>query len=96
MNPTQFPLAVQASAVDLRVAVQRSCFTVHGWDETGFENQLSDTNLMQQGYFRKYVISRTRTERLLGEIEDLGISYSTAYPDLPGLAKELRRRFRHQ
>jgi hypothetical protein len=33
-------------------------------------------------------------ELLLEEINDLGISYSTAYPELPGLAQERRRRFR--
>lgn len=36
-QPTSFPLAVQPSTVAVRVAVQRSCFTVHGRDPRNFE-----------------------------------------------------------
>jgi hypothetical protein len=91
--PTDYPLAVQASAVDRRVTAQRSCFTIHGWDEDDFESMLASTVLIYRGFFRKYLIKRSRASAILRQLDDMGISFSTVYPDLSGLAKELKFRF---
>jgi len=96
LNPTQFPLAVQASAVDPRVTVQRSCFTVNGCREEHFEKMLAPTAVGKGKFFRKYLLRRSLAPKLLAEIDDMGISFSTVYPDLAGLAKELKTRFRLQ
>lgn len=93
LNATLFPLAVQASAVDPRVTVQRSCFTVNGWHEEDFEKMLAPTNVGEKKFFRKYVMRRSLAPKLLAEIDGMGISFSTVYPDLAGLARELKLRF---
>ncbi len=92
MAPTKFPLAVQASAVDRRVVVQRSCFTIHGTDQRDFERLHDDEGLLA-GNFRKFSIPRNEAPALLEELANIGVSFSTIYPDFSGLAMELRSRF---
>src|SRR6266542_251457 len=93
LKPSVFPLAIQASAVDRRVVVQRSCFTIHGTDQRDFESMLLETDLVRNGYFRKFIIPRSVAPRMLDVLTDMGISFSTIYPDFTGLATELRNRF---
>jgi hypothetical protein len=91
-QPTSYPLAVQPSTVAVRVAVQRSCFTVHGRDSRDFEALLqSEPHAMR--YLKKYVLPRDKAADLIRELERMGISDSTLYPDFDGLARELDRRF---
>jgi len=91
--PSEYPLAIQPSTVASRVAVQRSCFTVHGENNADFEALLRNTPLVKKGFFRKYVIPRSRARAIMSELEQLGVSYSNVYPDFDGLGKELKRRF---
>ena len=93
-TPKRFPVAVQPSGVDLRVAVQRSCFTVHGTDPRDFESLFASTSLVGEGLFKRYLFPRSRWGALLDELDRMGISFSTVYPDFAGLAKELKVRFR--
>jgi len=51
------------------------------------------TRLSQERFFIKYVFLRSLAPKLLAELDGLGISFSTVYPDLAGLAKELKLRF---
>jgi hypothetical protein len=93
LRPSRYPLAVLPSNVDTRVAVQRSCFTVYGKDERDLEEMLRTNALMTNGYLRKYTIPRSKAPTILGELQAMGISFSSIYPDLGGLAAELRLRF---
>jgi len=93
IGASDFPLAVQTSAVALRVAVQRSCFTIHGKDKRDFETMLTETTAMTKEYFLKYVIPRSAAPSVRDDLDAMGISFSTVYPDLAGLARELRERF---
>jgi hypothetical protein len=92
-QPKRLPLAIHPSAIDPRVAVQRSCFTIHGSDRRDLATQLSETNLAKRGFFKQFTIPRSAAPEILSELDGLGISYSTVYPDLSGLAKEFRVRF---
>lgn len=92
--PSELPIAVQPSNVAARVAVQRSCFTIHGTNREDFETLFSNTDLVQRNFVRKYVLPRASAEALLDELERMGVSHSTLFPDFEGLAKELKRRFR--
>jgi hypothetical protein len=91
--PSRYPLAVQASAVDRRVVVQRSCFTIHGADKRALEIILSETPLVAAGYLQKFTIPRQCAPGVFRDLVDMGISFSTTYPDFAGLAKELKWRF---
>jgi hypothetical protein len=95
LKPSSFPIAVQTSAVALRVAVQRSCFTIYGTDTRDFQTIVADHEVMRR-YFVKYVIPLREAPRMWTDLDTMGISFSTAYPDLVGLAKELKFRFRQQ
>lgn len=91
-EPTTLPVAVQPSSVATRVAVQRSCFTVHGTDRRDFEALF----LNQAGarpYLKKYVLRRRRADTFVRGLEQMGVSDSTLYPDFEGLAREMKRRF---
>jgi hypothetical protein len=94
LEPTHLPLAVQARHLDRRMAGQQSCFTVHGSERRDFEVLLKDTSLVRDGFFRKYLLARRLAPGLLLELDQLGISYATLYPDLHGLSTQLKLRFR--
>jgi FRG domain len=83
----RLPIAIDPSHVALRISVQRSRFTIHGTDAHGLE-----------------VVARRARSRLIcieiakGSIEKIrkdlvtcGITDSTVFPDLEGLARELSR-----
>ncbi len=91
-QPTQLPIAVQPSTVAARVAVQRSCFTVHGTDPRDFEALFLGKRGSRR-YLKKFVLRRSRAKELVGQLEQLGVSDSTLYPDFDGLAREMKRRF---
>jgi hypothetical protein len=91
-QPTSYPLAVQPSTVAVRVAVQRSCFTVHGRDSRDFE-ALFKSEPRATCHLKKYVFPREKADSLVRELERMGISDSTLHPDFDGLARELDRRF---
>jgi len=94
LEPTRLPLAVQARHLDMRMAGQQSCFTVHGSERKDFEALLGATPLVGDGCFRKYLLARRLAPELLLELDELGISYATLYPDLHGLSTQLKLRFR--
>jgi hypothetical protein len=91
--PTELPVAIQTRFLDIRMAGQQSCFTVHGHNRRDFERLFAKSEFAGRGYFRKYVMPRTLAPKLLTELDRLGVSFSTVYPDLNGLATQLRLRF---
>lgn len=90
-QPTYFPVAVIPSAVDRRVVVQRSCFTIHGSQEDDLETLVDSTSVRDA--LVRFELPRTEAPQLLKDLDALGVSYTSVYPDLPGLAQELRLRF---
>jgi hypothetical protein len=93
LEPTNLPLAVQARYLDTRMAGQQSCFTVHGRDRRDFEALLIGTDLTKRGLFRKFVLLRRLVPDLLEELDRLGVSFATLYPDFEGLSRQLKARF---
>ncbi len=93
LRPSRYPLAVLPSTVDPRIAVQRSCFTLYGTDERDFEEMFKSSALVKQGHFVKYTIPRSKAPAALDELQAMGVSFSSIYPDFAGLASELRLRF---
>jgi hypothetical protein len=92
-RPTELPVAIQTRFLDIRMAGQQSCFTVHGHNRRDFEELFTSSDFAAKGYFRKYRLPRRLAPKLLGELDRLGVSFSTVYPDLNGLATQLRLRF---
>lgn len=87
------PIAVHPSFIHARMSAQKSCFTIHGSNNTSLEEQFTDSQFVRKGYLRKYVIVRTAFETIRSELRLLGISHSTVFPDLDGLSREAKEDF---
>jgi hypothetical protein len=92
-KPCAFPVALYPSSIHPRISRQKSCFTLHGTDKRDFETILNKQKITLESKFLKYVLSANIIEDIWVELNQLGITYSTIYPDLDGLAKELKVKF---
>jgi hypothetical protein len=80
---TKLPVAVQPTNIHPRMSVQRSCFTVHGIDKASLADQVPQL-------LRRYDIEPKHREAIQADLRLLGISHLTLWPELDGLARELR------
>jgi hypothetical protein len=76
------PVAIFPTSTHPRVSVQRSCFTVHGKEK-------SSLAVLVPEQLRCYVIDPAARTQMMEDLRLLGISHSTLFPDLDGLAKDL-------
>jgi len=83
------PVAIPPTYVHSRIPAQKSCFTVHGKRKESFCKLLFD-----KGILKKYVIDSNKSQEMLDELRILGMSRTTLFPDLDGLAKDLTKLFR--
>jgi hypothetical protein len=81
------PVAVHPSYVHGRLRAQRGCFTVHGKRKESLQALVPGTIL------RRYQIDPTRRSAMARDLSALGVTESVAFPDLDGLARDLRQRF---
>lgn len=81
------PVAVHPSYVHGRLRAQRGCFTIHGKKKESLSGLLPTTIL------KRYEIDPTCRSTMARDLTILGITESVAYPDLDGLARELKQRF---
>ena len=89
INPPKFPIAVFPTNVHRRMAVQRSCFTIHGSDKRSFVEQFERHNFANDSRLVKLRIPAIARQNLRKQLAMLGVKYSTLFPDLDGLAREL-------
>lgn len=90
----ELPCAIYPSTIHARIASQKGCFTLHGSDKRDFESIFRSHSLMQDKHLIKYRIPKEKVREIFQEIWDLGITYATLFPDLEGLARELKYSFR--
>lgn len=76
------PVAVQPTNIHPRMSVQRSCFTVQGKDKGSLALRVAQ-------HVRRYAIDPTSRREMRNDLQMLGISHSTVFPDFDGLTKEL-------
>jgi len=81
------PVAIYPTYVHPRLRAQRACFTIHGKRKEGLNSLVPDTLL------KRYDIDPARRKSILKDLSFLGVTDSVAFPDLDGLAKELKARF---
>lgn len=93
VTESALPVAVPAYYCHPRMFAQKSCFTIHGTDKRDFESIFCNHEIVENGYFIKYVIPSSVAHKIKIELTSLGITYSTVYPDLEGIGKELKERF---
>jgi FRG domain len=85
----ELPVAVYPTYVHARLRAQRSCFTVHGKQKKGLATLVPSTS----GILTRYDVDPTRRQSMMNELRTMGITDSVAFPDLDGLAKELKAQF---
>ena len=81
------PIAIHPTYVHPRLRSQRSCFTIHGKRKSGLDT------LVSRSILRRYVVDPASRQSMINELALLGITDSVVFPDLDGLAAELKERF---
>lgn len=85
-----FPIAVRPSYFNARISAQKSCFTVHGEKKNGLELVFRKTSSPRLAQLR---IRSQSAESIRGEIVRAGITESALFPDLEGLARDLKDQY---
>jgi hypothetical protein len=81
------PAAIDPPFIARRVAIQRSHFTVFGSSREG----LTRLGRQSNAHLTKILIEKQKLPRMRADLLTLGISDTSIYPELPGLASELTR-----
>jgi hypothetical protein len=84
----RLPVAIYPTYVHARLRGQRSCFTIHGKDKNGLAVLLAGNPIL-----KRYVVDPACRKFMRGELAVLGITESVVFPDINGLANELKERF---
>jgi FRG domain len=83
------PVAIYPTYVHARLRGQRSCFTIHGTDKKGLCPLLAG-----KGMLKRYDVDPACLQSMRSELAVLGITDSVVFPDIDGLANELKERVR--
>lgn len=83
------PVALYPTYVHPRLPAQRSCFTVHGKRKEGLDALVP----CGSGILKRYDVDPACRQSMINELRTLGVTNSVAFPDLDGLAKELKAQF---
>lgn len=87
------PIAIYPSTIHSRISSQKGCFTLHGNDKRDIQSIFTKDELITKSYLVKYKIEKNFVRQLFEQINKCGITYSSLFPDLDGLAKELKYSF---
>ena len=80
---SKYPVAIHPTNIHDRMSAQKSCFTVHGTDKRSLALQV-DSRIL-----RKYVVPSKAAASMQKDLQMMGVTHSTVYPDLDGLARDL-------
>jgi hypothetical protein len=84
---TRHPVAIDPPHVDIRLAVQRSHFTIHGTVRMGLERVARKRK--SRFKLAKLIIASGSIGAIRDDLETCGTSEVTVFPDLEGLSREL-------
>lgn len=89
-----YPLAIQPTYSDARQRAQDSCFTIHGLCQRAIEEIFNENScLVKNNHLKKLIICQHAARQILHDLKGMGVTRSTVFPDLSGLAADLRHRF---
>jgi hypothetical protein len=89
---TEFPIAIYPTSIHPQMSTQKSCFTIHRKSHPPLSTFLNDDALIKFEIAESDVV----IESFKHDLRLLGITHSTVYPDLEGLAKELDELFKYR
>jgi hypothetical protein len=84
----RFPIAIDPTHVDLRLAVQRSHFTLFGRARDGLAKLVRRKKKFR---LARIAIARKYIPKIVDQLEIYGIKETSVFPDLEGLSREIRR-----
>ena len=87
------PVAMYGAHNSPRIVAQRGVFTIFGRNTTAMED-LYKNQALQPNTLRKLVVRAANIQTLLESLLAIGFTDSVVYPDLSGLAKEIKRFFK--
>ena len=79
-----YPLAIYPEHLDERMSAQQACFTIFGNEVNGLNNNDSKERFLDYIY-----IDANKKLDILQELNRIGISYYSVFPDLEGLGKTI-------
>jgi hypothetical protein len=89
-----WPIALEPPHLLRRIAVQRSCFTLHGASRDSLEDLLAThPKATSDPHLVKILIPRDAVRTLRQELFRCGIVETSVFPDLDGLSRELKWRY---
>lgn len=83
---TEFPVAIKPTYIHPRMNAQKSCFTIWGRNKSPLHE------IVPSDLLRLYRIRRNAIGRMTNELRVMGITRSSLFPELDGLAGELGER----
>ena len=86
------PLAIQGIMNNPRINAQKGRFVIFGSEPKALEVYAAQFK-MKAPILSKLVVDKDAKRKILSDLESYGITYSTIFPDLEGLAIEIRRRY---
>lgn len=87
-----YPMAVRPRRSTPRVVAQRGMFTVHGQEQKSIDHY-KEAQEFPSLRLHKLLISAGAKPRLKKELLLAGVSYSSLFPDLDGLSREISYRY---
>jgi hypothetical protein len=85
-----YPICVLPPYSNDRIRAQRGCFSVHGRYVHGFESVFRRN---KDPHIMKLVIRTDHTQKVKQELISVGITESTLFPDLEGIAREIKHEY---
>ena len=85
----EVPLAIRPLRNTPRIIAQRGMFTIHGRDPSSLQNHIKVLDLPDKKILQNLVIRQESKSQLKKDLFLAGISYSSLFPDLDGLSREI-------
>lgn len=86
------PVAVYGAHNSARIVAQQGVFTIFGRDTTPIERAFKDKGF-PANCLRKIIVQKSLISRMRRSLLNHGITESVVFPDLEGLAREIKRLF---
>lgn len=85
-----FPIAIYGAHNSQRIVAQRGVFVCYGKDTRSMEKAFTKENFTA-GCLRKLIVKKERLPHMHDALRRHGITDSVVFPDLDGLAREIKR-----
>jgi len=85
-----YPIAVLPPHIDKRIVAQKSVFTIHGRKLDGFADLCS---VHRDAQLAKFRLHQSKSDIFKDDLITAGITETSVFPDLEGLAREIKREY---